>query len=244
MGISRSVELPLRFWIADYERSEPIEGEVRARVWVWAMLASFSVALFSVMFAAGSFLAFKVFAHVQTRVHILIDPWSVASGAGYQTVQALYRIVPSIDVRGLLPPGPLVAILELVESIRDASPVIESVERIRAAGAGIGAFFTPTGYGTLLAKDKETRRIDGRDYVLEYPIRADFALISALRGDRWGNLVYRKTARNFGPIMASAAIATPLTAAMSLVPSAEVACPILYTRSGESPGLAAVHAVP
>ena len=78
-------------------------------------------------------------------------------------------------------------------------------ERIRAAGAGIGAFFTPTGFGTQLAEGKETRRIDGRDYVLEHPIRADFALIKALHGDRWGNLVYRKTARNFGPIMASAA---------------------------------------
>ena len=81
-------------------------------------------------------------------------------------------------------------------------------ERIRAAGAGIGAFFTPTGYGTLLAEGKETREIDGRNYVLEYPIHADFALIKALRGDRWGNLVYRKTARNFGPIMASAAKCT------------------------------------
>jgi 3-oxoadipate CoA-transferase alpha subunit len=78
-------------------------------------------------------------------------------------------------------------------------------ERIRAAGAGIGAFYTPTGYGTPLAEGKETRRINGRDYVLEYPIHADFALIKALRGDRWGNLVYRKTARNFGPIMAAAA---------------------------------------
>ncbi len=78
-------------------------------------------------------------------------------------------------------------------------------ERIRAAGAGIGAFYTPTGYGTPLADGKETRRIAGRDHVLEYPISADFALIKALRGDRWGNLVYRKTARNFGPIMASAA---------------------------------------
>ena len=78
-------------------------------------------------------------------------------------------------------------------------------ERIRAAAAGIGAFFTPTGFGTELAEGKETRRIDGRDYVLEYPLRADFALISALRGDRWGNLVYRRTARNFGPIMAMAA---------------------------------------
>jgi 3-oxoadipate CoA-transferase, alpha subunit len=81
-------------------------------------------------------------------------------------------------------------------------------ERIRAAGAGIGAFFTPTGYGTLLAEGKETREIDGRHYVLEYPIRGDFALIKAERGDRWGNLVYRKTARNFGPIMASAARCT------------------------------------
>jgi 3-oxoadipate CoA-transferase alpha subunit len=78
-------------------------------------------------------------------------------------------------------------------------------ERIRAAGAGIGAFFTPTGYGTLLAEGKETRMIDGRHYVLEHPIRADYALIRAERADRWGNLVYRKTARNFGPIMASAA---------------------------------------
>ena len=78
-------------------------------------------------------------------------------------------------------------------------------ERIRAAGAGIGAFYTPTGYGTPLAEGKETRRIGDRDYVLEYPIHADFALIKALCGDRWGNLVYRKTARNFGPIMATAA---------------------------------------
>lgn len=77
--------------------------------------------------------------------------------------------------------------------------------RIQAAGAGLGAIFTPTGYGTLLAEGKETRRIDGRDYVLEYPIHADFALIKAHCADRWGNLVYRKTARNFGPIMAMAA---------------------------------------
>jgi 3-oxoadipate CoA-transferase alpha subunit len=78
-------------------------------------------------------------------------------------------------------------------------------ERIRAAGAGIGAFYTPTGFGTLLGKDKETRRIADRDYVLEYPIQADFALIQADRADRWGNLTYRKTARNFGPLMAMAA---------------------------------------
>src|SRR5690242_7429846 len=81
-------------------------------------------------------------------------------------------------------------------------------ERIRAAGAGIGAFFTPTGYGTELAHGKETREIDGRHYVLEYPIHADFALIKGDRADRWGNLTYRKTARNFGPIMAAAAKCT------------------------------------
>ena len=81
-------------------------------------------------------------------------------------------------------------------------------ERIRAAGAGIGAFFTPTGVGTQLAEGKETREIDGRTYILEYPIKADFALVSALKADRWGNLVYRETARNFGPIMASAATTT------------------------------------
>ena len=81
-------------------------------------------------------------------------------------------------------------------------------ERIRAAGAGIGAFFTPTAYGTRLAEGKETRRIGGRDYVLEYPIHADYALIKADRADRWGNLAYRKTARNFAPIMAAAAKCT------------------------------------
>jgi 3-oxoadipate CoA-transferase alpha subunit len=81
-------------------------------------------------------------------------------------------------------------------------------ERIRAAGAGIGAFFSPTGYGTLLAEGKETREINGKMYVLEQPIHADVALIKAETGDRWGNLTYRMTARNFGPIMASAAALT------------------------------------
>ena len=81
-------------------------------------------------------------------------------------------------------------------------------ERIRAAGAGIGAFFSPTGFGTDLAKGKETREINGRMYVLEMPIHADVALVKAETGDRWGNLVYRKAARNFGPIMASAAKVT------------------------------------
>jgi 3-oxoadipate CoA-transferase alpha subunit len=81
-------------------------------------------------------------------------------------------------------------------------------ERIRAAGAGIGAFYTPTAHGTRLAEGKETRRIGERDYVLEYPIHADYALIKADRADRWGNLTYRMTARNFGPIMAAAAKCT------------------------------------
>lgn len=78
-------------------------------------------------------------------------------------------------------------------------------ERLRAAGAGVGAFFCPTSFGTELAKGKETREINGRQYVLEYPIHGDVALIKAEAGDRWGNLVYRKAARNFGPVMATAA---------------------------------------
>ena len=80
--------------------------------------------------------------------------------------------------------------------------------RIQATGMGLGAVFTPTGYGTLLAEGKETRHINGKDYVLELPIKADFALIKAHKGDRWGNLVYNKSARNFGPIMAMAATTT------------------------------------
>jgi 3-oxoadipate CoA-transferase, alpha subunit len=81
-------------------------------------------------------------------------------------------------------------------------------ERIRAAGAGIGALFTPTGHGTALAEGKETRKIAGKWYVLEHPIHADVALIQAQAADRWGNLVYRKAARNFGPVMATAARCT------------------------------------
>jgi 3-oxoadipate CoA-transferase alpha subunit len=89
-------------------------------------------------------------------------------------------------------------------------------ERLRAAGAGVGAFFTPTGYGTELAKNadgsaKETRLINGKNYVLEFPIYGDLALIKAETGDRWGNLVYRKAARNFGPVMATAAKRTVAT---------------------------------
>lgn len=78
-------------------------------------------------------------------------------------------------------------------------------ERLRAAGCGIGGFYTPTGYGTLLAEGKETRLLNGRQCVLEMPIHVDFALIKADKGDRWGNLTFRKTARNFGPVMAMAA---------------------------------------
>lgn len=81
-------------------------------------------------------------------------------------------------------------------------------ERIRAGGAGIGGFFTPTGYGTVVAEGKETRVIDGKPYVLEFPLKADFAFVRAWKGDRHGNLVYRKTARNFNPIMAAAARVT------------------------------------
>ncbi len=84
-------------------------------------------------------------------------------------------------------------------------------ERIRATGAGIGAFFTPTGYGTEMAKGKETREINGKQYVLEHPIHGDVALIKAEQGDRWGNLTYRMAARNFGPVMATACKKTVAT---------------------------------
>lgn len=85
-------------------------------------------------------------------------------------------------------------------------------ERIRAGGAGIGAFYTPTAVGTMLAQGKEVRRLNGHDYVLEMPIKGDFALIQAKRADRWGNLVYHASARNFGPVMASAATVTAVQA--------------------------------
>jgi 3-oxoacid CoA-transferase subunit A len=81
-------------------------------------------------------------------------------------------------------------------------------ERIRAGGAGIAAFFTPTGYGTVIAEGKETRQFDGRHYVMERALRADFAFVKAWKGDQWGNLVYRKTTRNFNPMMATAARVT------------------------------------
>src|SRR4029077_17334013 len=78
-------------------------------------------------------------------------------------------------------------------------------ERIRAGGAGIPAFFTPTGVGTMVGESKETREFDGRPYVMEHALKADFAFVKAWKGDQWGNLVYRKTARNFHPMMATAA---------------------------------------
>jgi 3-oxoadipate CoA-transferase alpha subunit len=122
-------------------------------------------------------------------------------------------------------------------------------ERIRAAGAGIGAFYTATGFGTQLAEGKETRKIDGRDYVLEYPIRADFALIKAYKGDRWGNLVYRKTARNFGPIMASAAKCTiaqvrEIVDLGDLDPETVVTPGIFVQRLVEIPAAAKLMALP
>jgi 3-oxoadipate CoA-transferase alpha subunit len=101
-------------------------------------------------------------------------------------------------------------------------------ERMRAAGAGIGGFYTPTGVGTLLAEGKETRTIDGRDYVLELPIRGDIALVKAHRADTTGNLVYRKTARNFGPVMATAATTT-VVQVDSIVPAGDIDPEIVVT---------------
>lgn len=110
----------------------------------------------------------------------------------------------------------------------ELTPQGNLAERIRAAGAGIGGFFSPTGYGTDLAQGKETRLIDGRHYVLESPIHADYAFIKALHGDRWGNLVYRKTARNFGPIMAMAA-RTTIAQVQDIVPLGELDPEVIIT---------------
>lgn len=110
----------------------------------------------------------------------------------------------------------------------ELTPQGNLAERIRAAGAGIGGFFSPTGYGTLLAEGKETRLINGRHYVLESPIHADFALIKAEKGDRWGNLVYRKAARNFGPIMAMAAKCT-IAQVSEVVPLGELDPEVIVT---------------
>jgi 3-oxoacid CoA-transferase subunit A len=103
-------------------------------------------------------------------------------------------------------------------------------ERIRAGGAGIPAFFTPTGVGTLVAENKETRDFDGRAYVMEHALKADFAFVKAWRGDKWGNLVYRKTARNFNPMMATAAKVT-IAEVENLVEVGELGPDLIHTPS-------------
>jgi len=103
-------------------------------------------------------------------------------------------------------------------------------ERIRAGGAGIPAFFTPTGVGTIVAENKETREFDGRIYVMEYALKADFALVKAWKGDKWGNLVYRKTARNFNPMMATAAKVT-IAEVEHLVDAGELEADLIHTPS-------------
>jgi 3-oxoacid CoA-transferase subunit A len=103
-------------------------------------------------------------------------------------------------------------------------------ERIRAGGAGIPAFFTPTGVGTLVAENKETREFDGRNYVMERALKADFAFIRAWKGDKWGNLVYRKTARNFNPMMATAAKIT-IAEVEQLVEVGELGPDLIHTPS-------------
>jgi 3-oxoacid CoA-transferase subunit A len=103
-------------------------------------------------------------------------------------------------------------------------------ERIRAGGAGIPAFYTPAGYGTVVAEGKETREFDGRPYVMEHAMKADFALIKAWKGDRWGNLIYRKTARNFNPMMATAAKVT-IAEVEHLVEPGEIDPDLVHTPS-------------
>jgi 3-oxoacid CoA-transferase subunit A len=103
-------------------------------------------------------------------------------------------------------------------------------ERMRAAGAGIPAFFTPTGVGTIVAENKETREFDGRMYVMERALKADFALVKAWKGDKWGNLVYRKTARNFNPMMATAASVT-IAEVEHLVEVGELDSEMIHTPS-------------
>jgi len=103
-------------------------------------------------------------------------------------------------------------------------------ERMRAGGAGIPAFFTPTGVGTIVAENKETREFDGRLYVMEHALKADFALVKAWKGDKWGNLVYRKTARNFNPMMASAGKVT-IAEVEQLVEVGELEADLVHTPS-------------
>ena len=135
----------------------------------------------------------------------------VANNAGYGRV-GLARLLAAGRVRRLICSYPRISgsviFEELYRSGRlelELVPQGTLVERLRAAGAGIPAFFTPTGAGTRLVDGKETRRIGARDYVLEHALRGDVALIDAWKGDRWGNLIYRGSARNFNPVMAAAA---------------------------------------
>ena len=145
---------------------------------------------------------------IQSGASVMVGGFGTA-GIPNELIEGFIQILNDKDIRNLT----------IINNYKAGKIELELVpqgnlsERIRAAGAGIGAFFTPTGYGTELAKHsdgtpKETREINGRMYVLEYPIHADFALIKAYKGDRWGNLTYRKSARNFGPSMAMAAKCT------------------------------------
>jgi 3-oxoacid CoA-transferase subunit A len=112
----------------------------------------------------------------------------------------------------------------------DLVPQGTFAERIRAGGSGIPAFFTPTGVGTIVAENKETREFDGRAYVMEHALKADFALVKAWKGDKWGNLVYRKTARNFNPMMAAAAKVT-IAEVEHLVGVGELEADLIHTPS-------------
>jgi 3-oxoacid CoA-transferase subunit A len=112
----------------------------------------------------------------------------------------------------------------------DLVPQGTFAERIRAGGSGIPAFFTPTGVGTIVAENKETREFDGRTYVMEHALKADFALVKAWKGDKWGNLVYRKTARNFNPMMAAAAMVT-IAEVEHLVGVGELEADLIHTPS-------------
>jgi 3-oxoacid CoA-transferase subunit A len=112
----------------------------------------------------------------------------------------------------------------------DLVPQGTFAERIRAGGSGIPAFFTPTGVGTIVAENKETREFDGRAYVMEHALKADFALVKAWKGDKWGNLVYRKTARNFNPMMAAAAKVT-IAEVERLVEVGELEADLIHTPS-------------
>ena len=141
----------------------------------------------------------------------LRDLTVVANNAGYRQI-GLARLLQLRRVRKIICSFPKSTDPHVFEDLyRSGRIELECVpqgtiaERLRAAGAGLGGFYTPTGYGTELAEGKETRELDGRQYVFERPLRGDFALVKAEKADRWGNLVYRKAARNFGPVMCMAA---------------------------------------